>query len=291
MSAPAAAKRARPAGRAWSARSGRCRTGSRPVSSSPARPPGPSPRSSDDHLVAPPDQLAGGREPGEAGADDDDAHGRARSGRRAVGHVGGELGQRRLRLGGERQLARATSRAVGGERARSGASTSATARRSSTSTAWRSATSSASRSGRRRGRAGGAGAAVGPARGEGEQRASACPPGGRRRPACPVVGVVAEGAEQVVAELEGLAERAARRRTAARPARRGARPGRRPGAAAARRCTCPTCSGRCAGPPRGRRAPRAVPSRSRYWPMFSSTRSSSHTARAGRRRLGEQASA
>ena len=42
--------------------------------------------------------------------------------------------------------------------------------------------------------------------------ASACPPAGRRRPACPVTRFLAEHAEQVVAELERLAERAARSR-------------------------------------------------------------------------------
>ena len=77
----------------------------------------------------------------------------------------------------------------------------------------------------------------------------------------------------------------ARRPTApgpARPPARARRGGRR-GAAAARRCTSRTCTGRSAAPPRRFRWPLAVPTMSRYCPMFSSMRSSFHTARAGRR--------
>ena len=70
----------------------------------------------------------------------------------------------------------------------------------------------------------------------------------------PVSVFVAERAEQVVAELEGLAERKAVARTAARRVAASylARPARRRGGGAARPCTCPTCTARCA-----RAAPRS----------------------------------
>ena len=93
-------------------------------------------------------------------------------------------------------------------------------------------------------------------------------------------GGVAEHAEEVVAQLEGLAERHAVRGERAGEVVERARRARRRGAAAARRCTCPTCTARCARPARGRARRLAVPTRSRYWPTHSSMRSSSKIGRA-----------
>ena len=104
----------------------------------------------------------------------------------------------------------------------------------------------------------------------------------------PVAVLVAEHAEHVVAQLEGLAQRVAVGREHLPQLARARRPGRRRRGAAARSCTCRTCSGRCGGPTRGRCRRRAVPRRSRYWPMFSSMRSSSHTGAAVGRRAGDE---
>ena len=98
----------------------------------------------------------------------------------------------------------------------------------------------------------------------------------------PVTAVFAERTHHVVAHLEGVAERqpvrAERRQEVARHAR--ARPSPRRGAAAARSCTCRSCSGRSARPDRRRRSWRTLPRMSRNWPMLSSTRSSFHRSHA-----------
>ena len=111
---------------------------------------------------------------------------------------------------------------------------------------------------------------------------SACPRAGRRPTGLPVSVGLPEGAEDVVAELEGVAQRqpvgGQRWAAARRPAR--ARPARRRGAAAARPCTCRSCSGRCARAVTRLRSPRAVPRMSRYWPTLSSMRSSVQISQA-----------
>ena len=63
-------------------------------------------------------------------------------------------------------------------------------------------------------------------------------------------------------------------------ARRGGRPARRRGAAAARRCTCPTCSARSEPPAPGRCCRSRCPRGRGTGPTQSSTRSSSNTRRA-----------
>ena len=110
--------------------------------------------------------------------------------------------------------------------------------------------------------------------------ASACPRAGRRRPACRC-GLVAERAEDVVAQLERLAERRPVGRQRTRRARRGDRRARRRRGAAARSCTCRTCSGRCGGRWRGRCRPGRCPARRGTGPRSarSSARSRPRTPR------------
>ena len=86
---------------------------------------------------------------------------------------------------------------------------------------------------------------------------------------------LAERAEDVVAELERLAHRQPDRRERRRRARRSGRRARRRGAAAARRCTSPTCTSRCGGRSSASVRAVAVPTRSSDWPTHSSMRSSS----------------
>ena len=95
---------------------------------------------------------------------------------------------------------------------------------------------------------------------------------------------LAEHAEHVVAQLERLAERQPDRATARPRARRAGRRARRRGAAAARRCTCPTCTSRCGGRAAASVLAVAVPTRSSDWPTHSSMRSSSKTSAPRARR-------
>ena len=144
-------------------------------------------------------------------------------------------------------------------------------------TAWMAATSSSSRSGEPT-RSSRAASAPSPAGGRSRAAASACPRAGRRPPACRCGR--RRRTRRGCRRGAGTPRRAGRRRREGRQrARRGGRRARRRGAAAARSCTCPTCSGRCGGRWPGRCRPAAVPSTSRYWPTFSSIRSSLQTGR------------
>ena len=127
-----------------------------------------------------------------------------------------------------------------------------------------------------------------PARRPPPAAASACPRGGRRRPACRSTAGSPNAPSTSSRSWNASPSGSAVGRQRALRGRRGGRPARRRGAAAARSCTCPTCSGRCGGRSARSRSPRAVPSRSRYWPTLSSRRSSCHTAAASARDVAEQ---
>ena len=233
-------------------------------------------------VVAPPGQVAGGRQPAQAGADDDDPHRRDRS--------------RCVATAATACSAAFTSASTGS----ASMAATASAHSDSMSASISSTAPEATRASWRRGdvvvvEVGGAVAGEDGGVGAGRRGATAMAcssvglPSRRSSPTgLPVTRRVAEHAEQVVAQLEGLAEGQAEGRQRRRPARRAGRPGRRRGAAAARPCTCPTCSGECARPAPVDAAPRAVPSRSRYWPTLSSIRSSVNTRRARGGRVGEQ---
>ena len=96
---------------------------------------------------------------------------------------------------------------------------------------------------------------------------------GRRR--------VAEDPEQVVAQLERLAQRQPERRPAAPAALACRRPAWRRCAAAARWSTSRTCSAARSSRRRRRRRPRACTETSRNWPVITSVRHRSKTSSAG----------
>ena len=107
-------------------------------------------------------------------------------------------------------------------------------------------------------------------------------PSTRSSPAgLPVGGRVAEHAEQVVAELERLAERQAERRQLGQRRRARRRRGRRRCGAGARWSTSPTCSAARSSRRRRRPRPRACTETSRNWPAITSERHRSKTSSAG----------
>ena len=104
-------------------------------------------------------------------------------------------------------------------------------------------------------------------------------------------GGVAEDAEQVVAQLEGLAQRQPERRQRGQRGRRRRRPARPRRAAAARWSTWPTCSAARSSRSRRRRGPRACTETSRNCPAITSERVRSSTSSAAATRSPGQPAA
>ena len=223
----------------------------------PGPPAGPVAALEDGDVVAVADEVGGGGQPAEPGADDDDAHASVHPG----DDEGGQRGAARARASAVMSTRVEGGDGLGGERRRC-APRARRGRRCRRSPAGSSATSSSSR-------LGGADAVehvdARPASASATARASSGVglPSRRSSPTgLPVTARVAERADHVVAHLEGVAERQPVARSApgsSSAAALRARRARRRGAAAARSCTCRSCSGRSARPCRG--AARPAPSR------------------------------